>query len=643
MKYAATTLLALGFLTQACAKAAIKDHMGAGGSSGGTSAGAAGSTGGSSSPGTACTSGGSGSSGAAGDTSIVDAGTAGAPSFDASSVDLGPSAGFQAVMPGEHPRLFFRKYDLPMLKAKAATPDGAALIAQLKASLGGGEAVRTDLKNFTLTDAFGFGLLYQLTGQQKYADACKQATMLYLGGTPDREAKFNWAAPSGYMDYVGPSFSSVAMAYDVCYDGWDDAFRMMVAQKLMSYSCPNHKIEGWPSSGDTVTLEQMALMPPSDPGLWTFGPSVAGVGLTLIATMGDPGVDPMQTAKLQAGVDTNFERVFTEGYGDMGCFWRMAQQGKIVSNEGMSNYVQALRVALNKDQVTNRPGVQWMNLHWVFDLVKDPKGGRHARYPDRHDSGQLVSVFQANPSMWDEGTFWEGFGNIRDDQKPAMLWTYLNLKPEPDNALYPHHAVFAFLNLPFGVTPKNPGDVIPHVMQDHTHGLYEFRNRWQDQNDILVTALFGGAGDDNPTAPVTVWGFGFRTTFGAFPVHGDRPRPKVETLVASKDGSGVLSLPGTGGGSASSLAVDFGGSSGADALIAFVGSRADLQTDPGRREDFGARAASTMLMLGTTPVYVMTLQSGAAPAATVSGDHIAVGQQTISWNGTSLVLGKMNP
>jgi hypothetical protein len=564
--------------------------------------------------------------------------------FDGGSIDfgptpdLGPPPPFQPLAAGEHPRLFFRSYDLPALKAKAATSQGEAMIAQLKSTLGGGEALRTDLSGFTLWDGFGFGILYQLTGDQKYADACQQATQLVLNGTPDVDNEYNWPAPSGYMDTTGGTMTSVAMAYDVCYGGWSDSFRSMVAQAMMAYQCPNQMIEGWPTTGATVTLEQMAVMPPGDPGTWTFGPVVAGAGLITLATMGDPGVDPTESAMLLAGVETNIELVFTQGWGDMGGFFRMAKQGAIVANTGFVPLLQAMRVALDKDYVADHPGAQWMTMHWVFDLEPDPMSPV-PRFPDRHDATALVSSFNQTGVRYG-GTFEQGFGLVSDAMKPAILWTNqtLGLASQQDT-VYPQHVALALVNTPIGVAPQNPGQVMPHVMQDHDIGLYEFRNRWQDQNDILITALLGGFPDESPTTSVTVWGFGFRTTFGSMPLDGDRPRPMNETLVASKDGSGILSISGT------SLAVDFSGTSGADALLAFVGPRDDLNVaaDLDRQEDFGARAATTTVMLGSTPVYVMTLQSGTAPAVTVAGSTINVGGQTISWNGTALSFGTMSP
>jgi hypothetical protein len=38
-----------------------------------------------------------------------------------------PVEGFKALEPGEHPRLFFRKADLPELRKRAETPEGKAV------------------------------------------------------------------------------------------------------------------------------------------------------------------------------------------------------------------------------------------------------------------------------------------------------------------------------------------------------------------------------------------------------------------------------------------------------------------------------------------------------------------------------------
>ncbi|MEI7833043.1 MAG: hypothetical protein WCJ56_07600 [bacterium] len=56
-----------------------------------------------------------------------------------------PVAGWTPLQPGEHPRLLFRKSDLPALKKRMETPEGKAIITRLRATLNGtdGESMPT--------------------------------------------------------------------------------------------------------------------------------------------------------------------------------------------------------------------------------------------------------------------------------------------------------------------------------------------------------------------------------------------------------------------------------------------------------------------------------------------------------------------
>lgn len=106
-----------------------------------------------------------------------------------------PVKGYEAPKPGEHPRLFFRKADVPKLREKAKTPEGQAIVERLRYLLNGGDgeslptvyseadkAYDPDAKRvfrepgaFTISHPVGYGMLYQLTGEQKYAELAKEA------------------------------------------------------------------------------------------------------------------------------------------------------------------------------------------------------------------------------------------------------------------------------------------------------------------------------------------------------------------------------------------------------------------------------------------------------------------------------------
>jgi hypothetical protein len=120
-----------------------------------------------------------------------------------------PVKGFQPPA-GEHPRLLFRKSDLPALRRKARSDEGRAILERLRylldgqdgetmtkvfskathAYMGGGykNMVVDEPGVYTFSHAAGYGLLYQLTGEKKYADFGRQCFEKALAGVRDRDA-----------------------------------------------------------------------------------------------------------------------------------------------------------------------------------------------------------------------------------------------------------------------------------------------------------------------------------------------------------------------------------------------------------------------------------------------------------------------
>jgi len=142
--------------------------------------------------------------------------------------DLGPPPPFQPLAAGERPRLFFRSYDLPMLKAKAASGQGAALIARLKASLGGGEALRQAARRSGCTEAD----IVKLTKAER--DACaetlgakhKNGPALYAAIDPDKKAAFDGDCEKDddwclYRTGKGPYPGLIALGRKKKIKGWD--------------------------------------------------------------------------------------------------------------------------------------------------------------------------------------------------------------------------------------------------------------------------------------------------------------------------------------------------------------------------------------------------------------------------------------
>lgn len=116
-------------------------------------------------------------------------------------------AGFTLPPAGEHPRILFRKADVPKLREKANTPFG-----------------RTMLERFE--GAAGAGMRYQLTGEPRFADEARVLVEKLIadmsnGDKMVRSRVWGWR------------LEQVALAYDLCYDAWPADFRRRVADHLV--------------------------------------------------------------------------------------------------------------------------------------------------------------------------------------------------------------------------------------------------------------------------------------------------------------------------------------------------------------------------------------------------------------------------
>jgi hypothetical protein len=105
----------------------------------------------------------------------------------------------EPVGPGEHPRLLLRKSDVAGLREKLKTPFGQAFLAKAKDS----------------DDPVVLGALYQVTGEEKYATLAKKV----VAGYADIDG--NEALTGGW----GHQIVKVALAFDLCHDGWPVEFR----------------------------------------------------------------------------------------------------------------------------------------------------------------------------------------------------------------------------------------------------------------------------------------------------------------------------------------------------------------------------------------------------------------------------------
>ncbi|MFW5840976.1 MAG: hypothetical protein ACOCZE_10380, partial [Planctomycetota bacterium] len=161
------------------------------------------------------------------------------------------------VKPGEHPRLLFRESDLPALREKMKTPEGKAILKRLgylldgkegqtmttvfsdatHAYMGGGyKSKKLDAPGaYTIGHAAGYGLLYQLTGEKKYAEYGIESFERALKGQRDRDDRYSFKNPGGALR-AGPSLGWYAVGYDLLYDAMDPQTRQKLTKAIAEYS-----------------------------------------------------------------------------------------------------------------------------------------------------------------------------------------------------------------------------------------------------------------------------------------------------------------------------------------------------------------------------------------------------------------------
>ncbi len=118
------------------------------------------------------------------------------------------------LQPQEHPRILFRKHELPALKAKMNTPFGKAAINRMKEA-----GTPTAL-----------GMLYQLTGDKEWARKAEKEAELYLSGKKPSADPFVPKKP------LWAQLEETALVYDLCYDALSEDFKRRYRAYLANFA-----------------------------------------------------------------------------------------------------------------------------------------------------------------------------------------------------------------------------------------------------------------------------------------------------------------------------------------------------------------------------------------------------------------------
>lgn len=488
-----------------------------------------------------------------------------------------PVPGHIPVEPGEHPRLLFRRHDLPDLRAKAATPEGRAVLRRLRFLLDGdqGETMTGRFNSarrydettgssppgtLTVGHAAGYGLLYQLTGDSRYAQFGRECFERALEGVRDRDSRYSFRQPGGALR-AGPTLGWMAVGYDLCYEGWDEATRERLGRALLDYrERPGEGGAGAP----VIDLERLArgTMPPYSNH---YSMQVGGAALVALALDREPWADQARLDALREAAGWGMVRNLAEGFGDGGYFAEGDGTGSMASQIVFLSALSAWRNAAGRDFTASpRSNLRLLTLKWAYQTIV--REGRPEFWPVRGGYGHNV---WSRAGMSGAAYVALGLGAVVPADRAALAWWYERFLAAADAAagtpfdtasLYPHLAVAAFVNWPVGEPAQDPRGVWPHAYSDSAAGFHCWRDRWQDGDDTVITVLtnpvrgYMGAPAD---AALAIHSRGRRLAWGRVtegPVRHWSMSPRGET-------SALTLADGT------AFGVDFSGASGAGILL----------------------------------------------------------------------------
>ena len=584
-----------------------------------------------------------------------------------------PVANHHPLKEEEHPRLIFRQNQLPILRDKAKTEAGQAILAQLKRVLA--EPVYYEG--------------YVPTGGYHAAGQCFVALIEEDTGAAEQA----WQLTQNSLEQPGkrllehaPIVAGVALAYDLCYPFWTTEQQHKVAGWLMAQA-------KWLLRGDLPKKGWNSNAASN----WN-GRARGAAGLAALVLMGDPTFP--EAERFASLARRNIERYLLSAIGDRG----FGVEGDHYTTEVLVltvfPFLQAYRNVLGLDLVRGA-GASWSLPQYLLRGIPQagqlpvPAYGRYRRYAD----GSLFAI---------------GLGTLSETDYPAVMGVFdqiWGLKGDRSFGITtPHEAAYLFTRYQ-QVDPQHPIENFGRVLVDERLGFFLFRDRWQDENDFVSSIYLkkqhpAGVWSFPDVGSFRLWGLGGKWAT-AGPNEGEQ-RENVVVLPQTRpwqgasviysqsnaDGSGSVSLktndvykpktkPPVGLNSIRAFLVDYSGLSGAPGLFAVVDQfRGSINADMFQEKvwvmhtqeqvslhgkGFTLRAANgatlsatfiapaqvtlsnektksgnkVLAQGGSEFFVVMTVQQGTAPSLQISGTglttKVKLGQQQIRWRNNRLI------
>ena len=363
----------------------------------------------------------------------------------------------------EHPRLLFGKEDIPKLRSKITVEPIKSMFIKLKdnweSQLKWGSKESPYNHSYSAVNA---AFLYTLTGDKNWAQKSKAKTewVIRKSGCWNKNIK-------GLRLYMHAR--CVAMAYDMCYDAWDEEFRKFVSLELKKHGEYIYKKGGREQNKSKASNWQ--------------GARFASAGISFLAS-DEPDLDKQ--------IDSCWKR--TKTYFD----YNLGPNTKINSGwntEGlgyqyfaMGNFCGPFSIAIarNKGEDIRKIKPQVANSFWsIFAAtVQIPSyNGTMGVRPDFCDD---------NPGTRGEGCYGMAFYFAPQEVQAEVKWCYDRLKGAKGDRewdLERAGILFSILYYPVDLKEKNPiaSDYWKALFNDRNgNGMYTFRNAYDGPNDQLA-------------------------------------------------------------------------------------------------------------------------------------------------------------
>ena len=584
----------------------------------------------------------------------------------------------QPIQPQEHPRLIFRKQELPLLRKKAQTPYGKAIISRLEKAL----------KEKIYYEAYVPNGGYHATGH----------CFLSLLRDEPESAAIAWEIVEQSLKQPGKRFlehapivAGVAMAYDLCYSMWDESQRRKITRWLANQAVKLTK-------GDTPRRGWN-----NNPWSNWYARARGASGLAALAVLYEPEEylpnhqffpNPDEAWRLTKISERGVIRYLNRAIGDRA----FGTEGDLYTTEPwvltIMPFIQAYRNVLGVDLAPDK--TKWMLPSYILRSVATDQGFAAPTY-GRHR-------LRANHSL-----FPVGLPIVNDEFLPAVMGFYdRNLGLNGDNTfgigkLLPYEAIFALVGYRDGIKFQNPEPLWGKVLIDKQKGFYSFRNQWQDQDDLvasiyLKTQHLRASWSFADAGSFRIWGLGEQFAIAGAsdgklqqenivitPYSTNKGSKQTYGKIAA-DGSGIVTL--NQGKWLRSFAVDYSNTSGAPGLFVVVdrfnlteakdfqpktwvlnvsGAVTIQDSSFTIKADSGATLKGTFISpqgvqlsysktetgglisaVGVNNFFVvMTVQKDTIPPISIEGNSLnaiaTVGNQKISFDGSKIILQEFLP